>query len=193
MKRNKNIKGFTLLEVFLVSAMVAIISLAIYTTFANGIKIWQKAHSEMLEEDVCIFFERFTSDLRNSFKFKDMSLLGKEDMIEVPTLVRDASTGRKTIGKVVYSYDPGSWSVIREARDFSQIYSGGRGVVTEQLRNVKSLKFSYYFYNALEEEYVWHDEYLKEQPSLVVRLELEFYYKGRDIRFIKTVVIPVYG
>ena len=66
MKRNKNNKGFTLIEVCLVSAMVAIISLAIYTTFANGIKIWQKAHTEILEEDVSIFFERFTSVIYKS-------------------------------------------------------------------------------------------------------------------------------
>ena len=79
-----------------------------------------------------------------------MSLLGKEDMIEVPTLVKDPSSGKKTIGRVVYSYDPASGLVIREAKDFSQLYSGGRGAVTQQLRNVENMRFSYYFYNERE-------------------------------------------
>ena len=190
MKKNK---GFTLAEMFLVSAMLAVISLAIYTTFTNGIKIWQKVNTEMLEEDVCIFFERFSSDLRNSFRFEGMGFSGKEDMIGFSTFIKDPSSGRNIIGQVLYSYRPATGVLIREGRDFSRIYSGRPGVVTQQLENIAYLKFEYYFYDDGTKKYVWHDKCLEGRESLTVRVEIKFHDKGEEIRFFKTVVIPVYG
>ena len=44
--KKKNRLGFTLVELFLVSVILSIISLAIYSTLNNGIKIWQKINIE---------------------------------------------------------------------------------------------------------------------------------------------------
>jgi len=188
----------------IVTALLAVISLAIYATFNSGVKIWQRVNKEIPEEDLDIFLEKFALDLRNSFKFNGFNFLGEEKRFEFPTLVNPVrnkfSNGvnspgmnKKTVGKVIYLYDSESSIIKRNLLDFSQIYNGEEGITQELLKNVKSLKFRYYLYDKEKKEYLWQDEWLKEDLPLAVRIELEF-GNGTEIReFTKTVNIPVSG
>ena len=190
--KKKNRLGFTLVELFLVSVILSIISLAIYSTLNNGIKIWQKINIETPGEGLNIFLERFCSDLRNSFNFSNIDLLGQEDMLEFPTLVNSPRLNKRTVGQVVYSYNSMSGTLNREQRDFSQIYREETGRVVQLLKNIKSLKFRYYFYDTEMKEYFWLDEWQKENLPLAVRVQLELNDTG-TIRFTKTVSIPAGG
>ena len=192
MKR-KNKNGFTLIELLIVTALLAVISLAIYATFNSGVKIWQRVNKQIPEEDLDIFLEKFALDLRNSFKFNGFNFLGEEKRFEFPTLVNSPGMNKKTVGKVIYLYDSESNIIKRNLLDFSQIYNGEEGTAQELLKNVKSLKFRYYLYDKEKKEYLWQDEWLKEDLPLAVRIELEF-GNGTEIRkFTKTVNIPVSG
>jgi len=200
-RQTKN--GFTLIELLIVTALLAVISLAIYATFNSGVKIWQRVNKQIPEEDLDIFLEKFALDLRNSFKFNGFNFLGEEKRFEFPTLVNSPGMNKKTVGKVIYLYDSESNIIKRNLLDFSQIYNGEEGTTQELLKNVKSLKFRYYLYDKEKKEYLWQDEWLKEdlpRPSeqerglpLAVRIELEF-GNGTEIKkFTKTVNIPVSG
>lgn len=191
--KRKNKNGFTLIELLIVTALLAVISLAIYATFNSGVKIWQRVNKQIPEEDLDIFLEKFTLDLRNSFKFNGFNFLGEEKRFEFPTLVNSPWMNKKTVGKVSYLYDSESSIIKRNLLDFSQIYNGEEGTTQELLKNVKSLKFRYYLYDKEKKEYLWQDEWLKEDLPLAVRIELEF-GNGTEIRkFTKTVNIPVSG
>lgn len=186
-------KGFTLIELLIVTALLAVISLAIYATFNSGVKIWQRVNQQIPEEDLDIFLEKFALDLRNSFKFNGSNFLGEEKRFEFPTLVNSPGMNKKTVGKVIYLYDSESNIIKRNLLDFSQIYNGEEGTTQELLKNAKSLKFRYYLYDKEKKEYLWQDEWLKEDLPLAVRIELEF-GNGTEIRkFTKTVNIPVSG
>lgn len=188
-KENK--RGFTFVELVIVTAIISVISLAIYTTFNNGVKIWQRMNAEILEQDLGIFFEKFSSDLRNSFEFAGLSFSGKEDNIEFPTLVDSLVLGNDSLGQVIYSYDYAGGVVRRRERDFSQIYNNEKGTITEPLKNVKSLEFKYYRYDQEEKEYIWEDEWPRETVPLAVRIRLELNEGVQDVKFTKTVFIPV--
>ena len=54
----KNRSGFTLIELLIVAAMLGVVSLAIYSTFNNGLKLWQKVNKPVAGEDADIFFEQ---------------------------------------------------------------------------------------------------------------------------------------
>ena len=189
--RKIDYKGFTLTEMLLVSAMLAVISLAVYATFDNGVKIWKKANAGIPEEDLCIFFERFTSDLRNGFVFEDIGFSGSETAVEFASLVKNTGSSALTIGRVAYFYEPASGLLIRRESDFSDIYEGKEGVSVPQLKNVKNLRFSYYFCNPQMKDYSWHDECRDWERCLSVRIDLELESGKGRIKFTRTVALPV--
>ncbi|MDB4349758.1 prepilin-type N-terminal cleavage/methylation domain-containing protein [Omnitrophica bacterium] len=198
----KNSLGFTLVEMLVVSAIVVVISLAIYTTFNNGIKIWERANETIPEEDLNIFFDRFSSDLRNGFNFKEIEFKGNSDRLEFATLVISPRLKKRTIGQVIYFYDSAARTLKKEERDFSHIFREQEGIVKHALKNVKSLKFYYYFYDDDRKEYFWLEEWkkVKEEEKekgkttpLAVRMIVEFDDETRILEFTKTVSMPVGG
>lgn len=175
------------------SAILCVISLAIYATFNNGIKIWQKINRDIPEENLDIFFERFASDLRNAFRFKGIAFVGGEHRVDFPTMVNSPRMRIRSAGKVAYFYEPLTGIVRREEKDFSQIYTREEGLAKDSLRGVKSLRFQYYFYDSEEKEYAWQEEWVGETMPLAVRIELEFDNGVEIIKYSKSVGIPVSG
>jgi len=192
-KRNNAIVGFTLIELAVVAAMVVVVSLAMYAVFNNGIKIWQKINCPMQQEDLGIFFDRFTHDLRNSFKFSGIVFSGEAERLQFATLVNSPDMHKITVGGVVYYYDRGTRILSRQQMDYSQLYDNKEVPAQQALRNIKSLKFKYYSYDGGKKEYLWEDEWAKEGMPLAVRVEIETNYGRDDNIFTKTVSIPVSG
>lgn len=182
--------AFTLIEMLIVTAMLSIVSLAVYATFNNGIKIWQKINQEIPAEDMDIFFEKFTSDLKNSLKISSIDFYGQEDRFELPTLVNSRKLGI-TVGRVRYRFDYAKGEITRQKMDYSDIYNGGMGIEEALLRNVKSLKFQYYIYDSEKQKYLWQDEQIKQGLPLALRIELELKNNDQTNKFTKTVSIPV--
>jgi len=185
--------GFTLIEIIIVSAMLGLISVAIYTTFSNGAKIWQRLNQNIAEEDLNIFLDKFTKDLRNSFKFSTISFLGQEERLEFAALVYSPTLNKTSAGKIIYFYDPGQQSLSREQLDFSQIYNSEGPYIKQKLENIKSLKFQYYIYDPQKKEYLWQQDWAKENLPLAVKIEFEFDNGSQTNKFYKTVSIPVSG
>ena len=189
----KNNFGFTLIELLIVLAILPIISLVIYSTFNKGVHIWQRVNTAILGEDLHIFCEKFTSDLRNTYRFQDIKFSGKQNIIEFPSLVNSLSLNKRTVGQIIYSYNLKTKILDRKKRDFPQIYSGEEGVITQSLENVKSVEFQYYFYDSQKKEYSWSEESLEGKIPLAVRMKLEV-INGTEIdEFIKTASIPIAG
>lgn len=183
-------KAFTLIEMLIVTVTLSIISLAIYATFNNGIKIWQKINQEIPSEDIDVFFEKITYDLRNGLKVSNITFSGEEDEFELPTLVNSRRLGM-TVGKVRYGFDYTKGAVTRQRMDYSDIYNDESGIKEILLRNVKSLKFKYYIYDSEKQKYLWQDEWTKQGLPLALRIELELKNNDQANKFTKTVSIPV--
>jgi prepilin-type N-terminal cleavage/methylation domain-containing protein len=189
----KKNNAFTLIEMLIVTALLCVISLGIYSTFNSGIKIWQRLNKEVPEQDLYIFFDKFASDLRNSLKFKAINFSGTQNRFDFATIVNSPRMGKRTVGSVSYYYDPKAEAVYKEERDFACVYAGGRGVVKEMLKNIKSLEFQYYSYDIEKKEYIWQDGWVKENLPLAVWLQVEIRDGDKVFKFSKTVNIPVAG
>ncbi|MDD5466051.1 MAG: prepilin-type N-terminal cleavage/methylation domain-containing protein [Candidatus Omnitrophica bacterium] len=187
----KNKEGFTLVELLIVTALLAIVSLAVYATFNNGIRIWQKINEQAPQEDLDIFFEEFALDLRNTFKFSGYNFIGKEKQLEFITIVGSPRMHKDTVGKVIYFYDPESKIISKTSLDYSQIYEGNGGITRQLARGVESLRFKYYFYDKEAKEYIWIDEWPKDGLPLAVRVEVGLEEPGQKSEFVKTITIAV--
>ncbi len=186
-------RAFTLIELLIVSVMIPIIAFAIFSSFNNGIKIWQRINKEVPGEDLNIFFDKFSMDLRNSFEFSGIKFSGKNNEVGFASIVNSQRMDKITIGEVIYSYDDKNFLLAREQKDFSHIYGNKTGAARQLLKGVKSARFNYYFYDAQNKEYFWQDEWLKEGLPLSVRIELEVEQANRINKFIRTIDIPVSG
>ncbi|MFH0838761.1 MAG: prepilin-type N-terminal cleavage/methylation domain-containing protein [Candidatus Omnitrophota bacterium] len=187
--------GFTFIELVIVVAMVSVISLTLYTTLNNGIKIWQRSNKPLPEEELCIFFSKFTHDIRNSFQFKGIDFSGRKDEMGFATVVDSTRLNTKSIGKVTYLYNSDAGIVTRQQMDISDVYKGGRGITTHTLKKIKSLRFRYYLFDTQKKEYFWR-EYLSDGTlPLAVRAEFELDNEDDDVQkfIIKTVNIPLSG
>lgn len=185
--------GFTLIEMLIVTGILAVISLAIYANFNNGMRIRQKVNKRLPEEGLNIFFAKFAFDLRNSFRFSGIDFSGTKNNLEFAALINSLRLQKKTVGKLIYVYDSQTRILDRKQSDFACVYGGESGTVRQQLGNVRSLRFQYYFYDEQKKEYLWQDEWLKEGLPLAVRIELEL-DDGTEIKkFIKTAGIPSGG
>ncbi len=187
------VKGVTFVELLIVSAMLSVLSFAVYATFNNGIKVWQKINRDLPEQGINIFFDKFTSDLKNCFSFSNIVFLGSENKIEFAGLVSSPRLNITTVGRIGYSYNSDSGILAREQSDYSQIYNAEKGTIRKMLGNVKSLRFSYYFYDAEKQDYVWKQEWLSQKMPLAARVELEVEYDNQISRFTRTVTISVSG
>ncbi|MFA5099658.1 MAG: prepilin-type N-terminal cleavage/methylation domain-containing protein [Candidatus Omnitrophota bacterium] len=188
--RNKT-SAFTLIELLVVTVMLSVVCLAIYSTFASGARIWQRINRMSLNEEVNIFFDRFSSDVRNSVKFSGLRFTGKPDGFDLPTLVSSPTLEAKTAGMAIYSC---SGDILaRSQADYSQIYQDVSVPPRHILGGLQSCNFTYYQYDEEKEEYSWVEEWVKDELPLAVRMALSVNTAVGIQDLVKTVSIPVAG
>jgi len=190
MKKSKG-EAFTLIELMVVTVMLSIVCLAIYSTFASGARIWQRVNRMPVNEDVNIFFDRFSSDVKNSVDFTGVRFSGTADRVELPTLVSSPALESRTVGIAVYSC-AGS-TLVRGQADYSQIYQDASITPRHVLGGLQACAFTYYQYDDERQEYVWVDEWTKTGFPLAVRLELTLGPGSSGAAFVKTVSVPIAG
>jgi hypothetical protein len=140
--------AFTLVEVLLVSALIAGISLAVFSCLSNGLKLWDRSRVLMVEEDVSFFMDRLASELRNSFPFSTLAFTGEERALSFPTVVTSkmdragsrASEGyAEGLGMVQYVFDTSSGNLFRSQANYAQAlhnsWAGAR-IVCAGLRDI---------------------------------------------------------
>jgi len=206
MKRFLSVTGFSLVELLIVSSLVAIIGLALYSAFNNGILIWQKVNQGLAAEDAGIFFDKITHDLKNSFNFASIKATGTDISITFPTLIKfkDKEGAKDGIGQVSYFFDKKNELLCRRQSNYSEIYQGRGYNDQDSVKNVTRLKFQYYYYDSKLNEFSWRetwedDGFFKEEEKeetrqpmpLAVKIELEV--KDGDYRqkFTDIIAIPI--
>jgi len=147
-------RGFTFVEIMLVTAIFAMISVAVFTCLSNGIKLWERGKKLAVEEDASIFLDRFAGDLRNSFSYSRISFSGQEFRFEFPTIVwtpADRVSVRADegfvdqIGKVKYAYDPERSLLIRAQANYAQALHGEWGDERVIVPVVKEFRLHYFY------------------------------------------------
>ena len=187
------VRALTFMELIVVMAIVSLIWMSIYVHMENGLKIWRKASSKSPRQELDMFLEKFTSDLRSTFKFNGIGFKGKNDRLEFPALLYSQKLRNRSVGEISYVYESGNKYLYRKKRDYSNIFDKENGLNANILRNVLSMKLLYYYYDKENKEFIWRDSSLEEVIPLAVRLELEVGDEKRQDKVTRTVLIPVGG
>lgn len=196
--RNIAKRGFTMVEVLMVTAIFASIGLAVFSCLSNGLKLWTRSQQAIVEEDAVIFFDRFSTDLRNAFMYSQISFEGEQNRIAFPTVVytsADQASSRASeghvdqIGLVRYSFDASGGRIIREQGNYSQATRGALGPAKVEVSGVKEVKFRYFYPGST-------DPFLTAQNDKVLPagVEVEIRFSGEDEKMLKRYVpIPAGG
>ncbi len=187
----KNNSGFSLVELLVVMVMLSVISLAIYSTFNNGFKIWQKVNQPLEQQDLGIFFDKLAQDLSNCLHSANIPFSGSLNTLTIPTLVFSPRLKIKSLGSVDYFYDPQAGFVYRQTKDFSQLYNRQQESPVLLLKEIRFFRFEYYYFDAEKQTYLWQEEWLSTGLPLAVRVVLGFNDSDENNQFIRTISVPI--
>ncbi|MCG8430545.1 MAG: prepilin-type N-terminal cleavage/methylation domain-containing protein [Candidatus Omnitrophica bacterium] len=192
--KRSSLTGFTLVEVLITTVIVAVISLAIYSSLAQGLSLYQRVRTGVPEEDVNIFFYKFNMDLKNSFVYQEQGFSGNEEEFSFWTLTPSRQFEAKTAGKVSYRFDPGSEILSRRVSDYSEVAEGSEPQDATYLGGVRMVRLAYYFFDEEKKEYEWRRECTEEDIlPFAVRVEVALEDGVDDSVFTKTVFLPRAG
>ncbi len=154
-------RGFTFIELLIVTALVAVVGITLYSTILNGVKIWERMDTAASAEDANILFEKVSRELRNTFKFTNIAFYGKRDEMAFAIISQPdpSNGGRQEIGRVRYSFDRSRNVMLRAYQNYSQVSEEKEGSPMEVMEGVRSVEFSYYAYDLKEKEYLWVEQW----------------------------------
>ncbi|MDD4957071.1 MAG: type II secretion system protein [Candidatus Omnitrophica bacterium] len=193
---SKNKKGFTLIELLVVSSMLIFLGVGIFRILSSGIAVYEWMDRNRFVDDVPIFFQKFSNDIRN------YAPMGKEGILAIPGGVSlsihnadymvytdpDSITPGEPVRRVEYIYDRSKKNILR------RVYSLGReDPVTglEVLAGVKAMRITY-----AEKDGILRDAgmFSDVPPARVaaIRVELEINSgAGDDLNFSRVIEVPV--
>ena len=138
----------------LVTSLVAMCSVAIFRTFVSGVKLWEHAQRFSVQEDISIFFDKLSEDLRNSFYFSAIKFNGMETQVSFPAFVTtraDTNSSRAQeglidqIGAVQYRLDYEEHKLYRSQANYSQALKGKFQEPRALVNSIDEIHFRYYY------------------------------------------------
>ena len=189
-------RAFTFIEIMLVASLFAILSVAIFGCLLNGIRLADRAQRMMSGEDSLVFFDRISSDLRNTFHFANIDLAGEEARVAFPCVVwteadrvsmRAAEGLVDQIGRVAYAYDPVRAVIVRRQANYSQAIAGSWGPEAVLVKGVTRLRFRYF--HGVSMDAATHIEPGDDLPS-GVEIELAVTVAGEERVFKRYIAVP---
>lgn len=192
-------RAFTLIEVLLVSSLIAILAIAIFRSFGNGLKLWGKAERLNREAEVAIFLDKMAEDLRSTIVTSVISFKGTGMEISFPAIVltkADIKSSRAAeqlidqIGAVQYRFDPGQHTVLRRQANYSQAVKNTWGQETPVVMGIDDLILHY---EVLSNKSFLMKSELKEGLPDGVMVEIHFTDDNGPHELKRFLPIPVAG
>lgn len=200
--------GFTLLELMIVSALMAVVVLAIHSAYRQGIRLWTRLqYAGIDKEKVILVVGRISKELKNTFNYTEdkIRFAGTKESISFPALIKEMDTSAGTSepyviskpGRISYSLDEDEEVLYRQQFKYSEAFQDKKDITRRKmLGRVTSLTFSYYQYNEEDKEYRWQEEW-DEEDMLPYAVRIEIKLKGesddKEETVIRTISIPAAG
>jgi prepilin-type N-terminal cleavage/methylation domain-containing protein len=182
--------GFTLLELIISSLLIALVALAIYSAFSNGLKLWARANQIVLnKEQASITLERMARDVRNIVSFSPITIDCKADYIFLPVLVNqneDIPVSR--LAQVLYSFDKETGIISRQ----QQVYGRDKEPVTREMAtNIKLVILTYRYYDPELKLMTWRPELDTQAKPSAVKVEIVLQDKKNETEETLTRIIAL--
>ena len=192
--------AFTLIELLISATLMALVSVAVYSVFSNGMMAWHRGNRDRIYLwNIRQINQKLTEELRNVFKFSNIAFEGTKDSIRFPALIPVVlAEGKKSyneVGRIAYFYDKKKAILYKEEKTYQEVFSKDkidrRKIV---IRHVKKLEFSYCYFDNATGKYKWKDDWkIEEQSSIpqAVKIKLIFENEGKLQEYDSTIFIPI--
>ena len=170
-------KGFTLVEMIVAIVIAASLGMAVYTTFAQGVRIWTRTAKDRGEWKVDLWMDKVTEDLRNAFWDSKWPLKGTRTELFFTTLFHGG--GGTFPGGVPayfrYAFDPKAKDVMSQRYAFEDVLmSRSRSKTTVAvLEKVLTFELEYYGYDPKAKVYRWESQWNKDCFPEAVKITIE--------------------
>lgn len=151
----------------------------------------------VIEEDIAVFFDKITHDLRNSFYHSKLKYDGGAASFRFPSFVYVPADSRSSwprdsyvhqIGEVEYLYDTSEKSIVRKQAFYGRALRNDFQEAVPLVKGIERLKFTYYYSTPSEE--VVSDQILELLPGAVsVEVFFSDIYGKRVMK--KIIEVPV--
>ncbi len=209
MKKIKNQSGITLIELLIAVVIVAFLGGAVYSIFAQGLRVWRFSQKQTFDLNSEFFLEKLSFDLRNAIAYSGSSFSGGKDALEFYALTLPQEIGsaadmevKLKFGipvRVHYKYDRDRKWILRS----HQLLLNAQNPETVQydyykdlMTDIESFDIEYYYYGQASGAYFWKDDWLEPGFPAAVRVRFEcaggLEGSGREVSQILSVPLGAY-
>ena len=193
-------QGFTLVELLVIASILAMIAVAVFSTFASGLNVYTRIKTyKRAKIDVLLSLEKIEKDLRNTFRFSGIDFSGEAKRVDFPGLIKDRDPkGNEVIslGRVSYYLNTETGSLTKEEQSYFFTIpenSEARDKV-KPLAVAEDVNFSYYYFDATTQKYGWKNSWNKaEGVPTAVKIEINIRNGSETVQVSRSVFIPAAG
>jgi prepilin-type N-terminal cleavage/methylation domain-containing protein len=171
------VRGFTLVEMIVAILIAASLGVAVYTAFAQGVRLWARAGKDRGEWKVDLWVEKMTGDLRNSFWDPQCPFKGNRTDFSFATLAHDSSAALMEGSPVYfrYAFDLKAGGVISEKTPFENLLMSPSAskVSVSVLGKVAAFELEYYGYDSKMKAHRWETQWNKDCFPEAVKITIE--------------------
>lgn len=190
----KNRRGFTLIELLITSSIIAMIALAVFSTFSMGIRAYKRMrYSGLAQADCLLSLEKMEKDLHNALNFSGIDFIGENKKVSFAGLV--GPQPNSALGRITYYLDAKNNSLMKEEGLYPVSSQGTYGVYPngslnlKALASIKDIVFTYYYFEPQAQQYVWEDSWQSVNGiPKAVRVKVTFKGDDKDVEITRTVV-----
>lgn len=184
---DKRKKGFTLVEVLVVTVIFSIIGIGIMTSFVSAVKIWRRSQDLFrVYSGLILTLEKVSRELRHSVNMPDIGFEApSSNEFSFPALVGNSCM------KVTYKFDPQEKTLSRGQVSLKDIIAEKteEGYTQANLIDLEELNINYFYFNKDDKSLSWQDTWKKEDGILRL-VKFNGKYNGKE--FTKIILIPIF-
>ena len=106
--RTRSKSGFTLVETLVVVTIFGIIAVGIASTFASGVKLWNRAKNiNFSRAELLLNMEKISRELRQSIYVEKIGFEGTAEEVSFPAVINNATV------KVIYKFKADEKTLLR--------------------------------------------------------------------------------
>ena len=164
-------EGFTLIELLMVTAILSMVLLAIFSTYSSGIRIWRGVKEAGLLEkrELYTSLEKIKRELMGHIRdFSHIEFEGSRDKLIFP------AASKEGVMHMTYYFDKNSNTFFRESYRFSDSLKEKMDRKKREAFSADGVEFSYLFYDLEKETGVWMTDFeeAKEGVPEAVKLDI---------------------
>jgi len=163
-------KGFSLVELFLVTALMGIILAALFSAFTSGIRVWRMAQELKIAQErrFVISTEKMKAELMGYIRdFKEISFEGDKTKLTYPSI------SPKGIAALTYKIDKAKKALVKEEVKFSDSLKDKMRPKRTRLFSANKAVFSYLLLNSTKTSASWNNSFSTEKDGIPQAIKME--------------------